>query len=141
MLSRISVLVLLLPGVLLLGSFSGCKPEVTGGELENISPTVRLPNSMADSMYLPSTSLIKWIGDDADGVVVGYSLRIDGGTWSGGRHVRGDGYRRDCEKLNAATLAGWRVLRFVGRQVKTGEAIETVQRALGAEALDAQAKK
>ena len=67
------------------------------------------------------------------------AVEIDGGTWSGGRHVRGDGYRRDCEKLNAATLAGWRVLRFVGRQVKTGEAIETVQRALGAEALAMQA--
>ena len=59
-------------------------------------------------------------------------MEIDGGTWSGGRHVRGDGYRRDCEKLNAATLAGWRVLRFVGRQVKTGEAIHTVQQALSA---------
>ena len=72
----------LLPVMMLIGTLAGCKPDVTGGELENIPPTVRLPNSMADSMYLPATSLIKWIGDDADGVVVGYSTRVDGGTWS-----------------------------------------------------------
>ena len=61
--------------------FSGCEPDVTGEALENIPPSVRLPNSMSDSMYLPAAALIKWIGDDPDGVVVGYSYRVDGGPW------------------------------------------------------------
>ena len=61
------------------------------------------------------------------------AVEIDGGVYTGGRHVRGSGYTRDCEKLNAAVLAGWRVLRFVSHQVKTGEAIETVRLALGLE--------
>ncbi len=42
------------------------------------------------------------------------ALEIDGGTWSGGRHTRGGGFRNDCEKLNTAVLLGWRVLRFTG---------------------------
>jgi len=39
------------------------------------------------------------------------AAECDGGTWSGGRHVRGAGYRGDCEKLNAATSLGWRCYR------------------------------
>ena len=40
------------------------------------------------------------------------AVELDGGTWSGGRHTRGTGYRNDCEKLNAATGLGWAVFRF-----------------------------
>lgn len=39
------------------------------------------------------------------------AVELEGGTWSGGRHTTGAGYERDCEKYNAATVAGWRVLR------------------------------
>lgn len=42
------------------------------------------------------------------------AVEIDGGAFSGGRHTRGAGFSEDCRKLNAATLLGWRVLRFVG---------------------------
>lgn len=34
-------------------------------------------------------------------------IELQGGTWSGGAHVRGAGYRRDCEKLNLAQGLGW----------------------------------
>ncbi len=37
------------------------------------------------------------------------AVEVDGGTYSGGRHVRGSGFEGDCEKINAATLMGWRV--------------------------------
>lgn len=37
------------------------------------------------------------------------AVECEGGTWSRGRHVRGDGYRKDCEKYNTAALMGWRV--------------------------------
>lgn len=40
------------------------------------------------------------------------ALEIEGGHWSGGRHVRGVGYRNDCEKYNEAVKLGWRVLRY-----------------------------
>ena len=46
------------------------------------------------------------------------AIEIMGGTWSGGAHVRGSGYRRDCEKLNAATLEGWRVFYLTAGMLK-----------------------
>lgn len=58
------------------------------------------------------------------------ALELDGATWTGGRHSRGVGYARDCEKLNAATLAGWRVLRVTGDMVRKGQALALVQQAL-----------
>ena len=41
------------------------------------------------------------------------ALEVDGGVWTGGRHTRGAGFLSDMEKLNAATVAGWRVVRVV----------------------------
>lgn len=55
------------------------------------------------------------------------SVEIEGGTWSGGRHTTGTGFAADCEKYNAATVMGWRVLRFTPDQVASGEAINTVR--------------
>jgi very-short-patch-repair endonuclease len=40
------------------------------------------------------------------------AVEIQGGTWTGGGHVRGKGYTRDCEKMNLAQSAGWRVFQF-----------------------------
>jgi very-short-patch-repair endonuclease len=45
------------------------------------------------------------------------AVEIDGGAFIGGRHTRGAGFRRDCEKINAAGLLGWRVFRFLPEQV------------------------
>ena len=39
------------------------------------------------------------------------ALEVDGGVWSRGRHVRGSGFLKDMEKLNRATVLGWRVIR------------------------------
>lgn len=41
------------------------------------------------------------------------ALEVEGGVFSGGRHVRGVGFKKDCEKYNAAVVDGWRVLRYV----------------------------
>lgn len=61
------------------------------------------------------------------------AVEIDGGTWTGGRHTTGAGFERDLEKLNAATLAGWRVFRFTTEMVdpKDGRALAVLERALG----------
>jgi very-short-patch-repair endonuclease len=58
------------------------------------------------------------------------AMEVDGGTWSGGRHVQGAGYEKDCEKLNEAALLGWTVLRVTGKMVKDGRAEEYVRRLL-----------
>lgn len=67
------------------------------------------------------------------------AVEIDGGGYSnpikcprcgantghraGGRHHRGIGYERDCEKLAEAASLGWTVIRVVPRQIKNGQAL------------------
>jgi hypothetical protein len=58
------------------------------------------------------------------------ALEIEGGTWTGGRHVRARGYERDCEKYNAAALAGWTVLRATTSMLRDGRALAILQQAL-----------
>lgn len=59
-------------------------------------------------------------------------IEVDGGTWSNGRHTRGDGYAKDAEKYNTATLLGWKVYRFTGGMIEDGTAIQTIKKAIGA---------
>ena len=40
------------------------------------------------------------------------AVELDGGTWIQGRHSRGAGVISDMDKINAATVRGWRVLRY-----------------------------
>lgn len=56
-------------------------------------------------------------------------IEVEGGTWSRGRHTRGKGYEADCEKYNAAALAGWLVLRFTANMVEDGRALEATEQA------------
>lgn len=58
------------------------------------------------------------------------ALEIEGGIWTGGGHTRGRGYREDMEKYNEAALHGWLVLRFTPKQIKFGDAVALLDRAL-----------
>jgi very-short-patch-repair endonuclease len=58
------------------------------------------------------------------------ALEIEGGTYNGGRHVRGKGYEADCEKYNAAALAGWTVLRVTTAMLNDGRALVLLERCL-----------
>jgi len=58
------------------------------------------------------------------------AVEIDGGTWSGGRHVRGSGYQGDVDKFNQAVLLGWRVLHVTRQMVDDWSGIALVKRAL-----------
>ena len=58
------------------------------------------------------------------------AIEIEGGIFTGGRHVRGVGFEKDCEKYNCALLLGWRVLRFSSNHVKSGRALELTDRLL-----------
>jgi len=56
------------------------------------------------------------------------ALELEGGLWARGRHTRGGGYIADMAKYNAATEAGWRVLRYAPNAVD----YEQVKRVLSA---------
>jgi very-short-patch-repair endonuclease len=66
----------------------------------------------------------------ADFRIAQWLIEIEGGAWNGG-HRRGIEANKDCERANAAQLDNWKVLRFTPYMVETGEAIETIQAALG----------
>lgn len=58
-------------------------------------------------------------------------VEVEGGIWSGGRHTRGKGYLGDMEKYNAATMMGFQVIRFSTDQVKSGHAIQQIEKMAG----------
>ncbi len=57
-------------------------------------------------------------------------LEVDGGTWTGGRHVRGAGVETDAEKTCLAAGLGYRLLRVTGAMVRDGRALRHIERAL-----------
>ncbi len=60
------------------------------------------------------------------------AAELEGGVWTRGRHVRGKGFEGDCDKMNAATLLGWRVLRLTASKLRQDPVgcIEMVQELL-----------
>ena len=58
------------------------------------------------------------------------AAEVEGGVWSRGRHTRGSGFVADCEKYNAATLLGWRVLRIPTPMVDDWSGAEMVREML-----------
>ena len=85
-----------------------------------------LPEAKAEYMFFPGR---KWRFDFCypDKKV---AVEIEGGTWCGGRHTRGSGFGKDCEKYNNAVLAGWKVLRFTSKELKDGSAYKMVKELL-----------
>jgi very-short-patch-repair endonuclease len=62
------------------------------------------------------------------------AVEIDGAMWGvQGRHQRPDHLAEQHEKQNAATLLGWRVLRFTTAQAVSGEAFGVILGALKGE--------
>ena len=57
------------------------------------------------------------------------AVEVEGGQWVRGRHQTPKGFERDCEKLNAAALLGWTVLRVTGDMVEDGRARDLLVRA------------
>lgn len=58
------------------------------------------------------------------------AVEVEGATFAQGRHTRGVGFEKDCEKYNELTLAGIRLLRVTGKMIKDGTALEFIERAL-----------
>lgn len=51
------------------------------------------------------------------------AVEVEGGTWISGAHSRGSHFESDCEKYNAAAIAGWCVLRFTTDMVTDGRLV------------------
>jgi len=45
------------------------------------------------------------------------AIECEGGIWANGRHNRGSGYVKDCEKYNTAAVLGWRIIRITTENV------------------------
>lgn len=58
------------------------------------------------------------------------AVEVEGGTWINGGHNRGAYYEDNCRKYNAALEMGWRVLRYTGDMVKSGEAVNQIERVI-----------
>jgi hypothetical protein len=114
----------------------------------SVGPTVREAEAIQTPPRSPDTTL-SVVAGLPDGAVAEYrfhprrrwrfdwawpsarvALEIEGGAWTQGRHTRGKGFVADMEKYNAATLAGWRVLRVTPQQFENGEAGRLVRLAL-----------
>jgi very-short-patch-repair endonuclease len=55
------------------------------------------------------------------------AVEVEGGVWANGRHTRGSGFVKDMEKYNAATVLGWRILRFTPDQLNKMETYQTIK--------------
>ena len=58
------------------------------------------------------------------------AVEVDGGLYVYGGHNRGAQIEKDMEKAAEAICMGWTVLRVSGRHVKSGQALEWIERAL-----------
>lgn len=56
------------------------------------------------------------------------AIEIEGGVWTGGRHVSGSGFMGDMEKYNEAVVLGWKLLRFTPEQMTKSATYETIRR-------------
>lgn len=60
----------------------------------------------------------------------GVAMEVQGGLFVQGRHSRGAALLKEHEKLNAAAVAGWRVLFVTPKQIASGEALDVANQAL-----------
>lgn len=60
------------------------------------------------------------------------AVEVEGFAMGGrpGRHQRPAGFGNDCQKYAELAILGWRLIRCTSRQVKSGEAVEWIRRAL-----------
>ena len=57
-------------------------------------------------------------------------IEIQGGAFIHGRHTRGKGFFGGMEKLNAATADGWKVFCFSPQQIRNGQAMNLLRKAI-----------
>ena len=65
----------------------------------------------------------------ADFKILDYPIlvEVEGGTWTNGRHSRGSGFAKDCEKYNAAAKLGYFVVKGTTDHVRSGQLLQDVK--------------
>jgi hypothetical protein len=58
-------------------------------------------------------------------------IEIQGGLFSGGRHTQGAALLREYEKINRASVLGWRGLFVTPQQLLTKQTVDMVRACLG----------
>lgn len=58
------------------------------------------------------------------------ALEVEGGVWTGGRHINPKGFLNDMEKYNTATLMGWAVYRTTPDDLYTGKTLKLLKTAI-----------
>lgn len=56
------------------------------------------------------------------------AIEIEGGVWTGGRHISPKGFLGDIEKYNEAALLGWCLIRTTPAELLSGATIELIKR-------------
>lgn len=59
------------------------------------------------------------------------ACEVEGGVYSGGRHVRGKGFEGDCVKYNELVTLGWSLIRVTPAHIKSGEAVGWLAQLVG----------
>ncbi len=59
------------------------------------------------------------------------AVEVQGGIHIHGGHTRGAQYEKDREKMNEAQLLGWIVLEVTDAHIKSGRALQWVEKARG----------
>lgn len=58
------------------------------------------------------------------------AIEVEGGVWTGGRHIRPQGFLGDIEKYNTATLMGWRVFRTTPDELVRSATLNLLRQAI-----------
>ena len=58
------------------------------------------------------------------------AVEVDGGVWTGGRHINPAGYINDMEKLNTAASMGWLVLRITTDDRFSSKTYELIEKTI-----------
>lgn len=58
------------------------------------------------------------------------AVEVEGGVWTGGRHIRPQGFLGDIEKYNTAALLGWRVFRTTPDKLLSAQTLKLLKSAI-----------
>lgn len=87
---------------------------------------LRLPVPVAEYRFHPTR---RWRFDWAFPEHL-IAVEQEGGAWVQGRHNRGSGFIKDCEKYGEAFALGWTVLRATPAMMRDSTAAQWVERRL-----------
>lgn len=88
-----------------------------------------LPTPIAEYAFAQDTEGRRW---RVDWCFVRHhvAVEVEGGSFVGGRHTRGAGFRNDMEKYNSLACHGFRLLRVLPEQIANGQALTWCDRIL-----------